>query len=172
MFQTLVARSCDLRNQQKCKTWKFHGETQSEATCEFSVPRNAFEDCHITRDITLHRLDREGKNCTLLKHWSATSKDGRFSGPKTAPFPLLFSEDDDREWGQKYNSNIFPSAAQSRSSPFDQPRKIVIRQRRPKPKEAQTLDRKKDFCRSPSTFLNPQLFSDPYFCFLPIFSSS
>ena len=83
-------------------------------------------------DWTTKRKVRE--NEMLINPNLRPQNEGRFSGPKTAPFPLLFLGND-REWGQKYNSNIFPSAAHApiarpastSSSPFDQPKKIVIR---------------------------------------------
>ena len=91
--------------------------------------------------------------------------EGRFSGPKTAPFPLLFLGND-REWGQKYNSNIFPSAAHAPIARFGVVVVVAVRSaeencHRPKWK-AKTLDRKKTFIvLSRSAFLNPQLFLEP-----------
>ena len=101
------------------------------------------------------------QNVMLVNLNLRPQNEGRFSGPKTAPFPLLFLGND-REWGQKYNSNIFPSAAHAPLARFD----VVVAVRsaeencHPPKRRAKTLDRKKDFRRptSRSAFLNPQLF--------------
>ena len=100
------------------------------------------------------------QNVMLVNLNLRPQNEGRFSGPKTAPFPLLFLGND-REWGQKYNSNIFPSAAHAPIARFD----VVVAVRsaeencHPPKRRAKTLDRKKTFVvPSRSAFLNPQLF--------------
>lgn len=88
-----------------------------------------------------------------------------FLGQKLRRFRFYSWGRKDREWGQKYNSNIFPSAAHAPIARSD----VVVAVRsaeencHPPKRRAKTLDRKKDFRRptSRSAFLNPQLFLEP-----------
>ena len=114
-----------------------------------SVKRWNFEDCE-ERDAH-YRLVREGKRSFNLRPQKMADFLGQ--NPKNCPVSASFFWD--REWGQKYN--IFPSAAHStRSSPFDQPRKIVVR-RSGRSRRKPNFGPKKDFCRP--SFRRPTLLS-------------
>ena len=117
------------------------------------------EDCE-GRDAH-YRLVREGKRSFNLR----PQKMADFLGQKPKNCPVSASFFGDREWGQKYNSNIFPSAAHVVRSAEENCRPAE----RPKPKEAKLWTEKRLLSSvlpsSHSPFLNPQLFSDPCFRF-------